>query len=270
MTHEEAVERWLGACRVGVEIGAFDTPIPSIEPFYVDRFREFAGKPCLADYWGDACHLPFRSNSLDYVATSHVLEHVANPVAALLEWHRVLVSGGIIYMVVPDRRHTFDHTRELSTVEHMWSDYENKTTQSDGTHIDEFFENADWSRFKPDVSEENVEADKAVIRGQYTHAIQHKAEINMHFHVFEKQSLSDLVNLVSQRKGLSWETLELRDEFPATYRNGILLVIRVGKQGFDRLASTWNHGLARINKNSVVSRKARPVSEADALRREYS
>ena len=123
MMHEQTVKRWLKLNGIGVEIGAFETPSPLIKPFYVDRFAEFAGKKCLADYWGDACHVPFRNNSLDYVVTSHVLEHVANPVAALLEWHRVLKNNGLIYMVVPDRRYTFDHQREITSPEHMWAEY---------------------------------------------------------------------------------------------------------------------------------------------------
>jgi hypothetical protein len=33
----------------GIEIGAHGRPIPGIEPFYVDRFREFVEEKCLAD-----------------------------------------------------------------------------------------------------------------------------------------------------------------------------------------------------------------------------
>src|SRR5471032_2472484 len=78
MTHEEKVARWIGPGKIGVEIGAFKSPIPGLapRPIYVDRFRDYAGERCLADYYGDATELPFRDNSLDYVVTSHVLEHV--------------------------------------------------------------------------------------------------------------------------------------------------------------------------------------------------
>ena len=111
MTHEEKVARWIGPGKIGVEIGAFKSPIPGLapRPIYVDRFRDYAGARCLADYYGDATELPFRDNSLDYVVTSHVLEHVPNPVKALAEWYRVLRPGGIIYCLVPDRRYTWDH-----------------------------------------------------------------------------------------------------------------------------------------------------------------
>jgi SAM-dependent methyltransferase len=225
MTHEKAVERWISSGGVGVEIGAFDTPIPGLKPFYVDRFAEYAGKPCLANFWGDACHLPFRPNSLDYVASSHVLEHVANPVAALLEWHRVLVSGGLIYMVVPDRRYTFDRNRNLSTPQHIWEDYEKNVTQCDGTHIDEFVQGADWSLYRSDIPEGGVADDKADLQSLYTNTIKNGAEINIHFHVFERENLRDLVLLVAQRMNLSWEILDCREEFPESCPNGILLII---------------------------------------------
>ncbi|MGH7804708.1 MAG: methyltransferase domain-containing protein, partial [Candidatus Binatia bacterium] len=86
MDQESVARKWLRG--VGVEVGAFTTPIPGIQPFYVDKFRRFANQECRADVFADGASLPFRSGSLDYVATSHVLEHTANPIAALCEWHR--------------------------------------------------------------------------------------------------------------------------------------------------------------------------------------
>ena len=52
----------------------------------------------------------------------------------------VVVLGGIIYMVVPDRRHTWDHARPLTPPEHMWEDYIAGTSQVDGTHINDFID----------------------------------------------------------------------------------------------------------------------------------
>jgi len=117
MMHLEKVSKWLK--EPGVEIGPFKTPIPGIKPFYVDKYQYFANEKCLADYYGEAITLPFRSNSLNYVASSHVFEHVANPIQAFAEWYRVLRPGGIIYMVVPDRRYTWDRHRQLTPVSHL-------------------------------------------------------------------------------------------------------------------------------------------------------
>jgi len=240
MTHEEKVARWIGPGKTGVEIGAFKSPVPGLapRPFYVDRFRDYAGERCLADYYGDATELPFRDNSLDYVATSHVLEHVANPVLALREWYRVLRPGGIIYLLVPDRRYTWDHARPLTTVEHMLGDYERGTTQVDGTHIDDFVDGVDWSTYSPATAAADVPAKKAELKKIYHAAIDGHSEINIHFHVFEPSNLLALLDTLRTwpRTRLAWRMIDHAERFPANNPIGFLAVVQVGK--------TWRDGLA--------------------------
>ena len=270
MTHEKAVKRFLKRKDVGVEIGAFETPVPLIKPFYVDRFAEFADRACLADYWGDACHVPFRNNSLDYVVTSHVLEHVANPVAALLEWHRVLKNNGLIYMVVPDRRNTFDHKREPTTAEHMWADFEAGVSQKDSTHVHEFLANVDWSLFWEGESPDQVAAKQDALRKQYLFDKEQGKEFNMHFHVFEESNVRDLISLVAERKQLSWKILELRSRFPQNCANGILVVVRIRKNFSDSWSSLVNGFKARRNRMSVLSEDAKPLSEFEEMVKIYA
>ncbi len=150
MTHEEKLARWLPPRTglVGVEIGAGASPVPGLDPapIYVDCFKSFGAEPNRADFYGHACALPFHDHSLDYVIASHVLEHVANPIAALAECTRVVQPGGVLYLVVPDRRATWEHTRALTPVAHLFEDYQRGTTACDASHIDEFVFEADWSR----------------------------------------------------------------------------------------------------------------------------
>lgn len=73
----------------------------------------------------------------DFVAASHVLEHIANPLRALSEWKRVLAPGGVLIVIVPDKRATFDRRREYTTFDHLVADYVAKTPESDLTHLDE-------------------------------------------------------------------------------------------------------------------------------------
>lgn len=238
MTHEEKVARWIGTGKIGVEIGAFKTPIPGIKPFYVDRFAEFAGERCLADFLGDATALPFHDDSLDYVVSSHVLEHVANPIAALAEWYRVLRPGGIIYMVVPDRRYTWDHARALTTVDHLLEDFDRGTTPVDATHIDEFVTGVDWSTYSPATPPADVPGKQAELMAIYHAAVSAGREINIHFHVFEPANLDGLITRLSEwpRTRFQWRVVDRAERFPTGNPNGCLIVIHVDKSP-DRRAS---------------------------------
>jgi SAM-dependent methyltransferase len=235
MEHLDVVPRYLHG--PGVEIGAFKSPIPGIKPTYVDRFGEYAGERTLADYYGDACDLPFHDNSLQYVASSHVLEHVANPLAALKEWHRVLGHGGIIYMVVPDRRKTFDRHRDVTPVSHLLDDFRRQTTQCDPTHIDDFVSKIEFTEFWPNTPRELESAKRAELAGNYRHAVQHGLEINIHFHVFEPATVLELLH-AGNRDGV-WRgrivPVEVHENFPGSLPNGFLIVARVEKPWTSRL-----------------------------------
>lgn len=230
----------------GVEIGAFGSPIPGIRPVYVDRFAEYAGQRTLADYYGDACDLPFHDSSLDYVATSHVLEHVASPLHAVLEWYRVLRDGGIIYMVIPDRRLTFDHARTLTPVAHLRSDYRAKTTASDSAHIDDFVFGIDWSMFSPATPANEQPSARTELAGKYHGAVRAGHEINIHFHTFELSSVIELIDLGNRQQvwpgKISVE--ETRYAFPASRPDGVLFVARVRKSLLERARARFAaHGL---------------------------
>ncbi len=54
-----------------------------------------------ADYVGSLDSLPIVDGSVDVVVLTEVLEHVHDPVSALLEMHRLLRPGGEIWMTTP-------------------------------------------------------------------------------------------------------------------------------------------------------------------------
>jgi SAM-dependent methyltransferase len=86
------------------------------------------------------------ANSYDFAMSSHVLEHVANPLLAISEWIRVIKPDGILILVVPHKVGSFDHRRAVTTLEHMISDFEQGTTEADTTHVAEILELHDLSR----------------------------------------------------------------------------------------------------------------------------
>lgn len=93
------------------------------------------------DYVTDATDLFFAPDeTLDFVCSSHVLEHIANPLRAIGEWKRVVRDRGIIYAGVPDKRYTFDHVRDRTPLSHLVDDFNGDVDQTDKTHVDELLD----------------------------------------------------------------------------------------------------------------------------------
>jgi SAM-dependent methyltransferase len=82
----------------------------------------------------------------DFIVTSHVIEHIANPIKAIKNWsEKLLDDGGYILSIIPDYRFCFDRHRTLTTIEHLINDYQLNIGEDDGTHIDEQKKLHDWS-----------------------------------------------------------------------------------------------------------------------------
>ena len=110
----------------------------------VDIVNNFSDKRSYkVDYQADAHHLPgITGASLDYVCASHVLEHLTDPIKAILEWARILKPGGLIWLRIPDKRKTFDRTRDNTRLSHLIEDYENNVPVDDPTHIEDCNKNS--------------------------------------------------------------------------------------------------------------------------------
>jgi SAM-dependent methyltransferase len=239
MEHTDIVPRYLVG--PGVEIGAFKTPIPLISPVYVDRFSTYAGEPTMADYFGDACDLPFHDDSVNYVASSHLLEHVANPLEALKEWTRAIRHGGYIYMVIPDRRFTFDSRRSVTEPAHMLHDFRAGVNQVDGTHIDDFVFGIDWNTFSPGTALNDRDEARSSLAKTYRSSVEAGLEINIHFHTFEPESATELIE-IGNRECIWHGRLEIREvveRFPSSNPNGFLIVAKVRKGLRHRIRATF-------------------------------
>jgi predicted SAM-dependent methyltransferase len=110
----------------------------SMKVHHVSSFPERT----VGKYFGDATEWKsFSSNDLfnkfDVVITSHTLEHIANPIAALKLWKHCLVKGGTIINIVPNKNFCWDVVRDYTSQEHLLNDYINHTLESDMTHVHE-------------------------------------------------------------------------------------------------------------------------------------
>ena len=82
--------------------------------------------------------------SYDFLLSSHCLEHVANPIQAVKEWKRVVKRGGVMMLFLPNKAYNFDHRRAFTTFEHLLSDYEKGTPETDLSHLNEILEKHDY------------------------------------------------------------------------------------------------------------------------------
>lgn len=76
-----------------------------------------------------------RDGEYDFLITSNVIEHLANPLKALLEWKRVIKSGGVMVIVFPNKDLTFDHKRQPTTIDHVINDFKNNVDERDLSHL---------------------------------------------------------------------------------------------------------------------------------------
>lgn len=109
---------------------------------YVFSDRKAPGKNIFCD--GSALSR-IADQSYDFVLSCHNLEHLANPVKALMEWKRVSRPNGGLILVLPHYRRTFDHRRAPTPVDHMLRDYETNMEEDDLSHLPEILRLHDLS-----------------------------------------------------------------------------------------------------------------------------
>lgn len=128
------------------------------------------------DIISDASICPFPDNYFDGIVCSHLLEHLVNPYKAIFEWLRVTKIGGYLYMIVPDKNLTFDHKREVTSLQHIINDFHNDVKEVELEHYVDYCTN---------VGHEG--SDK--IEEYY------KAQTNIHVHVFDQESLKWMLKM---------------------------------------------------------------------------
>ena len=175
----------------GIEIGALHRPLPvrlGTKVSYVDRYdRENLRKeyPELRSYnlvkvdiTDDGEKLKkIASGSQDFIIANHFLEHCRNPLGTLETFLDRIKPKGILYIIVPDKRFTFDSKRKITSFAHLVGDYHGKN--SDDPH---FIEAAAGSRPKKITPELKRQA-KELKESKYS----------IHYHVWDFNAYADFL-----------------------------------------------------------------------------
>jgi SAM-dependent methyltransferase len=179
----------------GVELGPLNRPIAAhsgMQMTYVDRvdqatlqrqYPKLAQHIAPVDILDDAETLAtIAPGRFDFLIAAHVIEHMRNPIGALVNWLRVVRDGGHVYLIVPDKRRTFDQLRVRTTLEHMVLDYEQPSSERDFEHY------LDYA-----LLVHRADTDEAI--GEATRL--RDTDSSIHFHVFLPEDVVRLVGWVA-------------------------------------------------------------------------
>lgn len=123
--------------------------------------------------------------SYQFILSSHVLEHLANPIQALRRWQELLVRDGHLLLVVPHRDRSFDRHRPVTRIEHLLADAATDVGEDDMTHAEEALALHDY------------EWGQGTDRRQFQEAVRDNLRRrSLHHHVFDTELVGRLLDLV--------------------------------------------------------------------------
>lgn len=231
----------------GIELGPEANPLVvttnkvSIE--YVDRLRPEETAKIYAiplehivrpDYFAEADKLSiFGDGRFDFVIANHLLEHMVDPIGAIVEWLRVLKDNGTLFLTVPNYRcNEYDFSRKPVTIRHLIDDYR-------ALHADRKTEH--WKEFIELVEGINPGEPAFLERLNLFENI----DFRIHMHVFDNQLVVDIFKFLSS----IGESIMLLDTFSFKYGFEILFVVKKA------LGRVENFGLMKKFQNLTLLSK---------------
>ena len=125
--------------------------------------------------------------SYDFLISCNNLEHLANPLKALAEWHRVVKPGGHVLLVLPRKESNFDHRRDITRFDHLLDDLAHDTDEHDLTHLPEILKRHDQSM---DAASGDLESFRQRSRLNFENRC-------LHHHVFDAQLIDQMFDHVN-------------------------------------------------------------------------
>jgi SAM-dependent methyltransferase len=196
----------------GIEIGGSYLPIPvdtrccSVQ--YVDKmtaseiaslFPEVQGYSIVeTDIICDVAKKglsPFADETLDFVIASHLIEHLPNPLGFIKDCGRVLRQDGILYLVIPDKRFTFDRDRETTPLAHIVQDMKHNAQDVEESHLPDWLRHIRNTALPEDVGERN-------------RVVKWELDRSIHVHVWTWEGMVEFLRYMIIQERMSWELCE--------------------------------------------------------------
>lgn len=212
----------------GIEIGAFASPlqVPAKAVVrYVDKYdlnsldatHKVAGLT-LKDFGVDLsaivspdivddgeCLSKVGDYSQDFVIANHVLEHFEDPIKGFKNMLRVLKHGGILYLCLPEMRHSFDSVRQPTPFEHLLRDYQEGPAWSRTMAYAEFARIFAAHGIDKGLFPKRTGADLAEFEKQAADELD-KADFSIHFHAWTMDSMMDMFAQIKTKFHMAFET----------------------------------------------------------------
>lgn len=142
---------------------------------------------------------PLADGSCDFVICSHVIEHLAEPIGFLADIHRVLRPGGVVLLLIPDRRRTFDAARRATPLAHLVAEHAAGVTTVDDEHLVDFLTNAGDGASYLGVPEDPDE------RARW---FAWHRERSIHVHCWSEDEFPEVIAHTARALGLAWELVD--------------------------------------------------------------
>lgn len=144
-------------------------------------------RPMGQQYISEATNLSqIPTGTYDFVLSSHMLEHTANPLRALREWARVVREGGTLVVIIPRPEGTFDHRRPMTSLAHVVEDFDRDVSENDLTHLPEILELHDLELDPP-------AGDLAAFKARSLKNFENRC---LHHHVFDMRLVEGMLDFV--------------------------------------------------------------------------
>ncbi|WP_059448088.1 methyltransferase domain-containing protein [Burkholderia territorii] len=190
----------------GIELGAGSRPfpIPRSATCYYGDIRDRTG---LEKYFGtykvalsgeiDAQTLDdVAFDSLDFVISAHVIEHLLNPFGAIKQTVRRLKRSGVFLLVVPELTQTWDRRRQSTSIEHLHAD---ELDNGEGTYLQACIEH--YRFIHPELTGEELPEDEIQKRAR----ILYEQRGNTHLHAWTEAAFYEMLVHLSRSTEFSVE-----------------------------------------------------------------
>ncbi|AFY35629.1 methyltransferase domain-containing protein [Calothrix sp. PCC 7507] len=185
----------------GVEIGPGTNPqvLPStkIDITYIEQsspeqwntlYNDTGKYPVNPKLWsryqiGEAHSLPVPDGSLDFIFSSHVFEHLANPLGHLQYWHSKLKAGGLILAVVPDVAGCKDYVYRPCPLNNILQEYQQGIMEPNFEHYNR------WAKYRAPGQDPKLF---------------YEAKRSIHVHFYTNRNMAELLSYAVEHLGYSW------------------------------------------------------------------